>query len=81
MLKDHCEYSSWLVRMIEGDIKDSWMYDLSDEAKDKCLLSIRKNLINEMVLSHQEKCPQPIGDIRAGRAWQHNDLGPFRINL
>ena len=54
MLKDHCEYSSWLVRMIEGDIKDSWMYDLSDEAKDKCLLSIRKNLINEMVLSHQE---------------------------
>jgi len=54
MLKDHCEYSSWLVRMIEGDIKDSWMYDLSDEAKDKCLLSIRKNLIDEMVLSHQE---------------------------
>ena len=54
MLIDHCEYSSWLVRMIEGDIKDSWMYDLSDEAKDKCLLSIRKNLINEMVLSHQE---------------------------
>ena len=30
------------------------MYDLSDEAKDKCLLSIRKNLIDEMVLSHQE---------------------------
>ena len=29
MLIDHCEYSSWLVRMIEGDIKDSWMYDLS----------------------------------------------------
>ena len=54
MLKDHCEYSSWLVRMIEEDIKDSWMYDLSDEAKDKCLLSLRKNLINEMVLAHQE---------------------------
>ena len=54
MLIDHCEYSSWLVKMIEEDIKDSWMYDLSDEAKEKCLLSLRKNLINEMVLSHQE---------------------------
>ena len=53
-LKDHCEYSSWLVKKIEGDIKESWIYDLSDEAKDKCLLSLRKNLINEMVLSHQE---------------------------
>jgi len=52
-LKDHCEYSSWLVKKIEGDIKESWTYDLSDEAKDKCLLSLRKNLINEMVLSHQ----------------------------
>jgi hypothetical protein len=54
MLKDHCEYSSWLVKMIEEDIKDSWMFDLSDDAKDKCLLSIRKSLIDEMVLSHRE---------------------------
>lgn len=61
-VKDNCEYSSWLVKKIEEDIIYSWTYDTSDDGQNKCLLSLRKELINDMVLSHQEDYIEAICD-------------------
>ena len=48
------ELTHRVVKRIEEDIVSSFSLNSFDYDKDKCLLSLRRNIINEMVLSHQE---------------------------
>ena len=60
-MKENDELTHRVVKGIEEDIISSFSLNSFDYDKDKCLLSLRRNLINEMVLSHQEDI---IDDIR-----------------
>lgn len=60
-MKENDELTHRVVKGIEEDIVSSFSLNTLDYDKDKCLLSLRRNIINEMVLSHQEDI---IGDIR-----------------
>ena len=61
-MKENDELTHRVVKGIEEDIVSSFSLNTLDYDKDKCLLSLRRNIINEMVLSHQEDI---IDDIRA----------------
>ena len=47
------------IKGIEEDIIESYNYNRHYE-NDKCLLELRRNLINEMALAHQENIIEPI---------------------
>ena len=53
-MKENDELTHRVVKGIEEDIVSSFSLNSFDYDKDKCLLSLRSNIINEMVLSHQE---------------------------
>lgn len=53
-MKENNGLAHWVVKGIEEDIINSFLLNPVDYDKDKCLLSLRRNIINEMVLSHQE---------------------------
>ena len=60
-MKENDELTHWVVKGIEEDIVSSFSLNSFDYDKDKCLLSLRSNIITKMVLSHQEDI---IDDIR-----------------
>lgn len=60
-MKENDELTHRVVKGIEEDIISSFSLNSFDYDKDKCLLSLRRNIINDMVLSHQEDI---IDDIR-----------------
>ena len=53
-MKENCELAHWVIKGIEEDIISSFLLNPIDYEKDKCLLTLRRNIINEMVLSHQK---------------------------
>ena len=53
-MKENNELAHWVVKGIEEDIINAFSLNTVDYENDKCLLDIRRNIINEMVLSHQE---------------------------
>ena len=48
------EQVHWVIKEIEEDIISSYTLNPIDYEKDKCLLTLRRNIINKMLLSHQE---------------------------
>jgi|GEM_PF-172765 hypothetical protein len=52
--RENKELVYWVVKGIEEDIINSYMLDIDGSQSCQCLLSLRKKLINEIVLSHQE---------------------------
>ena len=54
LMKENSELAHWVIKGIEEDIISSFSLNTIDYKKDKCLLSLRRNIINKMVLSHQE---------------------------
>ena len=53
-MKENEELTHRVIKEIEEDIIISFSQNTFDYDKDKCLLSLRSNIINKMVLSHQE---------------------------
>ena len=53
-VEENNELGHWVVKGIEEDIVNSYNLDDNGYEEGKSLLSLRRKLINEMVLSHQE---------------------------
>ena len=53
-VKESHELGHWVIKGIEEDIVNSYNLDDNGYEEGKSLLSLRRKLINEMVLSHQE---------------------------
>lgn len=59
IMKEKQNLENGVIKGIEEDIIESYNYNRHYE-NDKCLLEIRRHLINEMVLAHQENIIEPI---------------------
>ena len=53
-MDENNELDHWVIKGIEEDIVNSYNLDDNGYEEGKSLLSLRRKLINEMVLSHQE---------------------------
>ncbi len=53
-MKENQELTNGIIDGIEGDIINMYLVDNSGDEEGKCLLPLRKKLINETVISHQE---------------------------